>query len=66
MAETLWTEDLEPEDLFEVISQSLVNAFDRDAGSGWGAVVTIIEPHQVCVQSNYCLIIRLNNNLIIV
>ena len=42
MCETLWKPDLAPEDLFEVISQSLVNACDRDAISGWGAKVYIM------------------------
>jgi 20S proteasome alpha/beta subunit len=32
----------EPEDLFETISQTLLNAVDRDAYSGWGAVVHIM------------------------
>lgn len=32
----------EPDDLFEKISQALVNAFDRDAISGWGAEVIIM------------------------
>lgn len=32
----------EPDDLFECISQSLMNAFDRDAYSGWGAVVYVM------------------------
>jgi 20S proteasome alpha/beta subunit len=43
MAESLWEADLAPEDLFETISQTLLNAVDRDAYSGWGAVVWIIE-----------------------
>ena len=43
MAESLWEPDLEPEDLFETVSQTLLNAVDRDAYSGWGAVVWIIE-----------------------
>jgi len=42
MCETLWRKDLGPEELFEVISQSLVNACDRDAISGWGAKVYIL------------------------
>ncbi|KAB7499408.1 Proteasome subunit beta type-3 [Armadillidium nasatum] len=42
LCETLWRKDLEPDDLFEVISQSLLNAVDRDAISGMGAVVHII------------------------
>ena len=31
-----------PEALFECISQALMNAFDRDAVSGWGACVYIM------------------------
>ena len=32
----------EADDLFEVISQALLNAQDRDALSGWGATVSVI------------------------
>ncbi|KAJ1933053.1 proteasome core particle subunit beta 3 [Linderina pennispora] len=42
MCESLWEPDLEPEELFETISQALLNAVDRDAMSGWGAVVHVI------------------------
>ncbi|KAJ1943351.1 proteasome core particle subunit beta 3, partial [Linderina macrospora] len=42
MCESLWEPDLEPEQLFETISQALLNAVDRDAMSGWGAVVHVI------------------------
>jgi 20S proteasome subunit beta 3 len=42
IAEGLWEPDLEPEDLFETISQVLLNAVDRDALSGWGAVVRVM------------------------
>jgi len=42
VAEGLWEPDLEPEDLFETISQTLLNAVDRDAYSGWGAVVHVM------------------------
>lgn len=45
--EGLWEPDLEPEDLFETISQALLNAVDRDALSGWGAYVYIIEKDKV-------------------
>ena len=31
-----------PEDLFETISQALLNAVDRDALSGWGAIVHVM------------------------
>lgn len=47
MCESLWEPNMGPDDLFETISQSLVNAVDRDALSGWGAVVHIITPDSV-------------------
>ena len=47
MAEALWEPDLAPDALFETISQSLLNAVDRDAYSGWGAVVYVVEKDQV-------------------
>jgi 20S proteasome subunit beta 3 len=50
MCETLWRENLEPDDLFETISQAMLNAFDRDAISGWGATVYIIEKDKVTVR----------------
>ena len=42
MCESLWEPDLEPEDLFESISQALLNSADRDTVSGWGAVVYVM------------------------
>lgn len=36
-----------PDDLFETISQALLSAVDRDALSGWGAQVYIIEKDKV-------------------
>lgn len=42
MCESLYEPDMEPDDLFETISQALVNACDRDAISGWGAIVHIM------------------------
>ncbi|UKZ77863.1 proteasome core particle subunit beta 3 [Trichoderma virens FT-333] len=47
MCEGLWEPDLEPDALFETISQALLNAVDRDALSGWGAHVYIIEKDKV-------------------
>ncbi|KZT70596.1 N-terminal nucleophile aminohydrolase [Daedalea quercina L-15889] len=47
VAEGLWEPDLAPEDLFETISQTLLNAVDRDAYSGWGAVVYVITEDKV-------------------
>ncbi|XP_046979896.1 proteasome subunit beta type-3 [Schistocerca americana] len=50
MCEALWRPDLGPDELFEAISQALLNAVDRDAISGWGAVVYIIEKNKVTVK----------------
>merc|ERR1712168_502853 len=47
MCETTWREDMSPEDLLECIGQSLTNSVDRDALSGWGAVVHIIEEDKI-------------------
>ncbi|KAG8219584.1 20S proteasome subunit beta 3 [Butyriboletus roseoflavus] len=47
VAEGLWEPDLEPEDLFETISQTFLNAVDRDAFSGWGVIVHLITKDQV-------------------
>ncbi|EGF80126.1 hypothetical protein BATDEDRAFT_88542 [Batrachochytrium dendrobatidis JAM81] len=51
MCESLWEPDLEPEELFEVISQALLNAIDRDAISGWGGIVHIITPTSVITRT---------------
>ncbi|EKM53269.1 uncharacterized protein PHACADRAFT_259498 [Phanerochaete carnosa HHB-10118-sp] len=50
VAEGLWEPDLEAEDLFETISQTLLNALDRDAFSGWGAVVHVITKDKVITR----------------
>ncbi|CAG8568268.1 26033_t:CDS:2, partial [Gigaspora rosea] len=51
MCESLWEPDLEPEDLFETISQTVLNAVDRDCLSGWGAVVHVITPERVITRN---------------
>lgn len=45
--ESLWEPDMEPEDLFETISQALLNSVDRDALSGWGAHVYVVTKDKV-------------------
>ncbi len=42
LCESFFKPDLEPDQLFEVLSQSLLASVDRDALSGWGAVVHIM------------------------
>ncbi|XP_013379566.1 proteasome subunit beta type-3 [Lingula anatina] len=51
MCESLWEPDMSPEVLFEAISQALLNAVDRDAVSGWGAIVHIIEKDKVTTKT---------------
>jgi 20S proteasome subunit beta 3 len=51
MSETLWEPNMGPEQLFECISQSMMNAFDRDAISGWGAVVRVVEKDKVTTRT---------------
>jgi 20S proteasome subunit beta 3 len=50
VCEALWRPDLEPDDLFEVISQCLLAAADRDAFSGWGAVVHVLTPTELTTR----------------
>ena len=47
MCETYFKPGMEPDELFETISQCLLASVDRDALSGWGAVVHIITPEGV-------------------
>jgi len=42
MSETLYRPGLGPDELFETISQALLAGVDRDALSGWGAIVHVI------------------------
>jgi 20S proteasome alpha/beta subunit len=45
MAESLWEPNLEPEDLFETISQTLLNAADRDAYSVSFIIFSLAHQH---------------------
>lgn len=51
MCESLWVPDMTPDELFETTSQALLNAVDRDALSGWGAVVHLIEKDKVTTRT---------------
>lgn len=48
--ESLFRANLEPEDLFETVSQALLAGVNRDCLSGWGALVYIISPEGVVVR----------------
>eukprot|EP01105_Mastigella_eilhardi_P025413 TRINITY_DN6907_c0_g1_i6.p4 TRINITY_DN6907_c0_g1~~TRINITY_DN6907_c0_g1_i6.p4 ORF type:complete len:237 (+),score=48.25 TRINITY_DN6907_c0_g1_i6:90-713(+) len=49
--ESFWKPDMTPDELFETISQCLLSALDRDAMSGWGAVVHVITADGVTSKS---------------
>eukprot|EP01089_Gocevia_fonbrunei_P006081 TRINITY_DN165_c0_g2_i2.p1 TRINITY_DN165_c0_g2~~TRINITY_DN165_c0_g2_i2.p1 ORF type:complete len:206 (-),score=32.41 TRINITY_DN165_c0_g2_i2:91-708(-) len=50
MCESLYKPDMSPDQLFETISQVLLSSVNRDAFSGWGAVVHIITPTEVITK----------------
>ncbi|OHS96934.1 Proteasome subunit beta type-3 [Tritrichomonas foetus] len=50
ICESMWRPGLNPDELFDVISQCLIAAVERDGLSGWGAVVHIITPESVVVK----------------
>ncbi|NXC41247.1 PSB3 protein, partial [Penelope pileata] len=51
MCESLWEPDMEPDHLFETISQAMLNAVDRDALSGMGVVVHVIEKDKITTRT---------------
>nr|XP_061791499.1 proteasome subunit beta type-3-like [Nerophis lumbriciformis] len=51
MCESLWEPEMEPDDLFETISQAMLNAVDRDAVSGMGVVVHVIEKDKITTRT---------------
>ena len=50
MCESLWRPKMGPDELFEVLSQALLSALDRDCISGWGAVVTVVTPTEIITR----------------
>lgn len=51
VCETFWKPDMEPEQLFTVISNALMSALDRDSLSGWGAYVYLLTPTELTVRA---------------
>ena len=49
--ETFYKKDMEPDELYEVISNCLLSAMDRDSLSGWGAYVYIMTPDELIVRA---------------
>lgn len=54
MCEAMYRPDMNPEELFEVLSQCLLSAVDRDALSGWGGIVHIITAEGVHTKKLKC------------
>ena len=42
---------MDPEHLFETISQAMLNAVDRDAVSGMGVIVHVIEKDKITTRT---------------
>lgn len=48
--ETFYKPNLGPEELYEVMAQSLISATDRDCLSGYGAVIYILTPDRLIMR----------------
>ncbi len=51
VCETFYKEGLGPDELFDVISNCLLSALDRDSLSGWGARVYVLTPTELRVRN---------------
>jgi len=51
MCESMWREGMGPEELFETTVQCLMSGQDRDALSGWGAIIHVITPTKVITRT---------------
>lgn len=51
VAETFFKPNMEPEQLYETISNCLLSALDRDSLSGWGAYVYLLTPGELSVRA---------------
>ncbi|CAM6128372.1 unnamed protein product [Calypogeia fissa] len=49
--ESMYKPYLEPDKLFEVISQALLSSIDRDCISGWGGIVHVVTPEQIVIKT---------------
>lgn len=51
MCESTFKPDMDPDELFETLSQCLLSGVDRDALSGWGGIVYVITKDKVTVRT---------------
>lgn len=51
VCETFYKDGLGPEELYEVVSNCLLSALDRDSLSGWGGYIYILTPDELIVRA---------------
>lgn len=51
VAEAFYKPEMGPEELYEVVSNCILSALDRDSLSGWGAYVYILTPEGLTVRA---------------
>jgi len=51
VCESFYRKDMNPDELFETISQCLLAAVDRDCLAGWGGIVHVITPEGVTTKT---------------
>eukprot|EP00850_Spirogloea_muscicola_P002292 SM000008S22381 [mRNA] locus=s8:1356893:1358546:+ [translate_table: standard] len=49
--ESMYRSSMEPEELFETISQALLSSVDRDCLSGWGGIVHVVTGEEVVTRT---------------
>jgi len=52
--ESFWEKNMDQDNLFEATSQSLLSALERDAASGWGAIVYTVTKDAVTAKTLQC------------
>jgi len=50
ISESMFRKDMDKEELFEVMSQTILNSVDRDCFSGYGALVYVMSPGKIEVS----------------
>ncbi|KAL1508631.1 hypothetical protein AB1Y20_004727 [Prymnesium parvum] len=50
LCESMYRPDLEPDELFELVSQCLLSGVDRDCLAGWGCTVHVLTPQGVTTR----------------
>lgn len=51
ICESLYRPDMDPDELFEIISQCMLSGVNRDSLSGWGAIVHVITQDKVVTKT---------------